>query len=170
MRYLSRGARADWGWLLCEKIQDMETDSISIVLSLVALIAAVASLGVQANDLFASRYQSLRGIQLELVRMAIEDPRMYLGYEPSEEQRVQFANQGFVNMLIKYFELGFLTGALGEAEIRHQMSDLFKNTGPRQAWMNARKSWRIEATSRKKMRFVEIVEREFESSHPTAPA
>jgi hypothetical protein len=146
----------------------MGTEAVSIALSLVALVAAVTSLSLQANDLFASRHQSLRGAQLELVRMAIEDPIVYLGYEPTEEQRIQFANRGFVNVLMKYFESGFLTGTLGETEIRHQMSELFANSGPRQAWATFRASWQVEATSRKKRRFVEIVEHEFHcASRPT---
>jgi hypothetical protein len=148
--------------------KDMRAEVISIAFSLVALIAAVTSLALQASDLFASRHQSLRGTQLELVRMAIEDPIMYLGYEPTEEQRIQFVNRGFVNVLMKYFELGFLTGTLGETEIRHQMSELFANSGPRRAWTAFRASWQIEATSRKKRKFVEIVEHEFHcASRPT---
>src|SRR4051794_39044323 len=138
----------------------MGTQAVSIALSLVALIAAVASLALQASDLFASRHQTLRGTQLELVRMAIEDPIVYLGYEPTEEQRNRFANRGFVNVLMKYFEMGFLTGALSETEIRNQVSELFANSGPRQAWAAFRDSWQIEATSRKRRRFVEIVEHE----------
>ena len=146
----------------------MGSDDLSLALSLVALIAAVASLALQARDMFATRHQTIRGAQLELVRMAIEEPSVYLGYEPDSALRIQFAHRGYINVFLKYFELGFLTGTLGETEIRHQMRDLFANEGPREIWPAIRATWRIDATSRRKRKFVEIVEREFSLvSRPT---
>jgi hypothetical protein len=148
----------------------MGSDVASIALSLVALIAAAASLALQARDLFASRHQEIRNTQLELVRMAIEDPILYLGYEPTEDQRIRFRHQGYVNIFLKYFELGFLTGTLGETEVRHQMGELFANDGPREVWPRIRKAWRVEATSSLKRRFVEIVDREFQLASPSTPS
>ena len=146
----------------------MGSDDLSLALSLVALIAAVASLALQARDMFATRHQTIRGAQLELVRMAIEEPSVYLGYEPDSALRIQFAHRGYINVFLKYFELGFLTGTLGATEVHHQMADLFANEGPREVWPTVQPTWRTEATSRRKRRFVEIVEHEFSlASRPT---
>jgi hypothetical protein len=151
----------------------MGADVVSMTLSLVALIAAMASLALQARDQFANRHQALRSTQLELVRMAIENPVLYLGYEPTAEQRVRFAHRGYVNLFVKYFELGYLTGALGEVEVRHQMGELFAERGPREVWPALRPAWRTEATSTAKRRFAAIVEHEFQKAScptPTNPA
>jgi hypothetical protein len=148
----------------------MDADALSITLSLVALIAAAASLALQARDQFVGRHQAIRGVQFELVRMAIENPAIFLGHEPTAEQRVRFTQRGYINLFIKYFELGFLTGALGEVEVKHQMGELFTNYGPRAVWPAIRPAWRTEATSRMKRRFVEIVEHEFRNASHSTPA
>jgi hypothetical protein len=147
----------------------MGTDVISLVLSLVALTAAAASLALQARGLFTSRHQGIHSAQLELVRMAVDDPVLYLGYEPTEEQRIRFKHHGYVNIFVKYFELGFLTGAFGETEVRHQMRELFAGAGPRAAWPAVRTAWRAGATNRRKERFVDLVEQEFEQASRTPP-
>jgi hypothetical protein len=139
----------------------METEVISIALAVVALVAAAASLTLQARDHFVSRHQGIRSAQLELVRMAIDDPTLYLGYEPPEEERVHFRHRGFVNLFIKYFELGFLTGTLREAEVQHQIRRLFASDGPRMLWPEVRTTWRVEATTRRRKKFVKLVENEF---------
>lgn len=139
----------------------MGSEVVSIAFSLVALVAAAASLALQARDVFASRHQAIRSAQLDLVQMAIDNPALYLGYEPSDQERATFQHRGYVNLFIKHIELGYLTGTLGEPEARTQMSELFANPGPREAWADMRAVWTAEATSAAKRRFVHVVDDEY---------
>jgi len=146
------GSNGDWLGLL------------STVLSSVAVIGVVYSLILQNRGLRLMQAQATRAVQMELMRMLIENPDL----------RSPFVTRPSVdlhsNLMLKQFEFGFIIGDYSKEVIFTQMGDLFSQESGRELWQRLRPYFIAEADTNRKRQFVALVDEEFKRSQDQRPS
>jgi hypothetical protein len=135
----------------------------SALLAVLALIGIAASLVFQARESRASREQAFRAANTEMLKMAMDDPdyaECWGGLITETDRRDQRRSM-YVNMILTQWEMGFETGAIGEAHIRALAAGLFAGRVPWEFWKDARDLRITTAESRRGRRFQQIVDEEF---------
>jgi hypothetical protein len=131
------------------------------LLAALALCALAVSIRLQVRQTRVSQLQAARTMQLDLIRMAIQDPeyRRVLGQELLDLGMTRWKEHTYLNLWIMYLQMAYLTGAYDDTGIRRVLTDEFFNgaSGLRY-WPVARKAFDAEATTRRHRRFFDLVE------------
>jgi hypothetical protein len=136
---------------------------VSTLISSVALVGVAASLVIQTRQLRTSQLQATRAAQAEVVRISLENPRLFVHDARTGADRADlYALHAYTNLIFKYLELGFEIGVVSEPSVRAQVAVLFESAYRRRWWASARRTYAIEAATRRERRFAQIVENEFE--------
>jgi hypothetical protein len=138
--------------------------AISALLSAVALCVLAGSTVVQASQTRINQLHSARSFQLELLRMALDNPdyRETLGVDLSKLGTQQWRHHAYLNLWMMYLQMNFLTGATDEQGARRFLSAEFFN-GPLglEFWKRARAAFEGESSTRQQRRFFRVVDEEY---------
>jgi hypothetical protein len=129
----------------------------SILISAVALAGVAYSLVLQSHALRVAQAQATRATQIELIRMLIENPQIETPFAHDRDGRGAYLH---LNLLMKHHEFGFLIGDFSEGSIRTQMAPVFEHESGRNYWQRARPIFVAEANTKRKRRFVAILDEE----------
>ncbi|MEH1125250.1 DUF6082 family protein [Micromonospora sp. CPCC 206061] len=138
----------------------------SAVLSGLAVVGVAISLIVQSRQLRVGQIQAMRVMQLELMRLLLEDP-MLATISPTSlgVSREQWRREIYLNLLFKYLEMGYATKYVPEGSLREHIRDQFQVEGARVFWGRARPLWASNRSNNARRRFFDIVEAEY-ARHP----
>jgi hypothetical protein len=132
---------------------------ISALISALALGGVALSLLLQVRQLKIAQLQASRAAQLELVKLAIENPGLNDTTDRWTADPAGYPRHAYVNLVFKYLELSFAIGALSERSVRVQVAYLFDSTYSREWWHTAaREVFFTEANSGRERRFAAIVD------------
>ena len=146
----------------------------SAILSALALGAVAVSLLVQARQTKVQQIQAVLGYHLELMRMTLDDPPVYLpcwGWNLDMPEVTRKRQQIFTIMMMNHEVMGYMVGVTSELSLRGVfLADLFQGEVGRQYWKHARDVWTLELReSRRGRRFVQIVENEYNRAVAAGP-
>jgi hypothetical protein len=146
----------------------------SAILSALALGAVAVSLLVQARQTKVQQIQAVRGFHLELLRMTLDDPTVYMpcwGWNSDMPEVARERQQIFTIMMMNYEAMGYAVGVISELSLRGVfLADMFQSEVGRQYWNHARSVWTLELSeSRQGRRFVQIVEDEYNRAVAAGP-
>ncbi len=146
----------------------------SAILSALALGAVAVSLLVQARQTKVQQIQAVRGFHLELLRMTLDDPAVYIpcwGWNLDMPEEARERQQIFMIMMMNYEAMGYAIGVVSESSLRGSfLADMFQSEVGRQYWNHARSAWTLDLSeSRRGRRFVQIVEDEYNRAVATGP-
>jgi hypothetical protein len=133
---------------------------ISTLISSVALAGVAISLLLQARQVRITQLQVSRAAQLELIKMALDNPTMAsaaVGISNPDS----YAKYVFLNWQFKHFELGYEIKTMSAENVRQSVAQLFENETPREWWSLARQSYEEGPVSRRGKQFFAIVDGEF---------
>ncbi|WP_235037255.1 DUF6082 family protein [Actinomadura sp. K4S16] len=150
---------------------------ISALVSAIALCGLVVSLLLQIRSYRDNRKTVQRSGHLELIRMAMENPRAILpvwGYsgirvrDRTDEQWRQFL---FITSNFKHCQQGFLSGEFSERVIRDELcQSAFQTEIGREWWQVARSTWEADAMRDEKRRqMFEIIDSEYREAMEMPP-
>ncbi|MCW6008851.1 hypothetical protein K1W54_30550 [Micromonospora sp. CPCC 205371] len=138
----------------------------SAVLSGLAVVGVATSLIVQTRQLRVGQIQAMRVMQLELMRLLLEDPTL-VTISPTSlgVSREQWRREIYLNLLFKYLEMGYATKYVPEGSLREHIRDQFRVESARVFWGRARPLWASNRSNNARRRFYDIVEAEY-ARHP----
>ena len=130
-------------------------------ISAVALLAVAATMRIQATQTELAREQAARVIQLELLKLAMEDKTFRETYGPDyrvDDDDTLTRQRMYQALRIRYLEFKFLGGSMSEVSLRHQANARFFSAECNRAyWAHVKDFWAIEASSTQEARFVSIM-------------
>jgi len=144
----------------------------SAILSALALTGVATSLLLQGRQTRLMQSQTIRGMHADLLRMAAENSHAYWPVLAGQDgEPLQVKRQAFAVMLINHFRLGFEVGLVPEEPLRNEvLPDVFAGEIGRRYWEGARSSWSRVSSSRQDVKFLRIVEQEYEKAVAAGPA
>jgi hypothetical protein len=176
MREIGTGRGVDWA-----RLSDVGQTygAASAILSALALGGVAVSLLVQARQAKAQQIQTVRGYQLELLRLTLDNPQLYLPCWGIQTD--PFGLDGnrqivFTNLLMIYQLMGYETGVISESSMRGViLADLFQGEVGRRYWTElGHPRWDRRVSGRQGRRFLRIVDDEYHKAvtagPPTIPA
>jgi hypothetical protein len=134
---------------------------VSTLISSVALLGVATGLFLQARQLRTNQTQAARASQIELMRLAIENPDLVaksLGVEDPD---------AFIKNTVRNWYLGHLSTSydirtLAKPHLKRLIAELFASEESRLWWELVRSSYGADVTSRRQREFVTMVNEEFE--------
>ena len=138
---------------------------IATITSSIALIGVAVGLILQARQLRADQLQTMRALQLELIRMAIDKPELGLdSFLAKDVDRKDSSRVYYLNLWVKYLEMNYSFGTASKASIGLQMARMFESEFPRIWWTVSRDTYKVEAETKSQREFFTIVDGEFQSA------
>jgi hypothetical protein len=157
-----RGETVDWS-----RLGDV-SDTFGAASALLAGLATggvAVSLLLQTRQLQVGQIQGMRNMQLELMRMLLDDPILASVSPKSHDiPREQWRQEIYLNLLFKYLEMGYATNYVGEDGVRSHLREQFDVKSARLYWERAGPLWEQNATSKHRRRFFELVEVEYRAA------
>jgi Family of unknown function (DUF6082) len=145
----------------------------SAILAMLALGGIAFSLYFQARQARADQVQAIRQHHLELMRMTLDDPALYLpSWGPLDELTIRRRQQHiFTNLITAYFWMGYETGVISDTELRHYFADIFKGEVARRYWSRSRSGWGVIVSPNRgrQRRFVRIIDEQYQIAIDSGP-
>lgn len=133
--------------------------AVSAVISGIATIGVAYSLVVQARQYKLEQNQCAHTNQLELMKLLLDDPTLLAGPETIDGVSPDRTRQQlYVNLAFKHLQMSYLTGYITEAALPLHFADPFCASVVRDWWRQSRETYWLEANTKQKRRFVQIVD------------
>jgi len=132
----------------------------SALLSAVALCVVAFTAVLQVRQTRIGQLQASRSLQLELLRMAMDQPqfRTVLGDDFKSLSPTAWREHAYLNLWMMYLQMAYLTGAINAAGVRRvALDELFANQKGIDYWAAADSSFEAEASTRAHRRFIAIL-------------
>lgn len=126
-----------------------------------ALLGVAYGLVLQAGQLNANQLQISRVMQLEAIKLAIDNPELRaVSIDPSDPDLKKKIGL-FLNFRLKRMELSYSVKAVSAASVRLQARLIFGEGYPLEWWETVRDIYATEAATRRERQFFSIVDGEF---------
>ncbi|MPZ80520.1 MAG: hypothetical protein GEV28_09030 [Actinophytocola sp.] len=168
LRALDNGDQVDWN-----RLSDIgETyGAVSAIVAAVALLGVVVSLVTQSREASAARKNARRGHHVELMRMAMDDPRYMECWGPYLTD--SFAAEGqytYVNLVVAHWYSEYEVGEMSDTLLRATATSVFASAPGRHYWRNAGTFWRDNYSGRRARRFHRVLEETYKETIKKLPA
>jgi hypothetical protein len=134
---------------------------LSTLISSIALVGVAVSLLLQARQLRTSQLQATRAAQLELIKMTIDNPTLATTVLGEDDPEVSIEDI-FINWHFQYLQFAYENGSIPMPSLPYHMASLFKAEAVRNWWGWARRSYEMDATTRREKQFFAIADQEFQ--------
>ena len=132
----------------------------SALMAGIAMIGVTAALVFQIRQFKTSQAIEVRKMQIELMRMLVEDPTLrpisptYQGVDTERRRRAIYSN-----LMFKFLELGFEIGYVSRESLEIELAGQFRIEEIGQMWRKARRQYAASASNAGQREFVAIVDR-----------
>jgi hypothetical protein len=154
---------SDWG-----RLSDIGQayGAVSALLSAAALGAVVA---LQRGQTRRERTWRLRELHLDIVKLAMDEPMYAQCWGPrmapeNVDERLFY----YVNLVVLMWAEFWEAGELRDAEVKSYVASLFESEVAREYW-DWHGKWQVEAASGRRLRFLRIVDQEYDQAVLTNP-
>jgi hypothetical protein len=156
-----RGATTQWERL---SFIGQTYGAASAVISVIALVGVVLTLGYQARETKRAREETRREAISDLLKMAMNDSDLdeCWGPVPEPDDPKTRKQQLYTNMIISAWEMSFEVRALPEQRLRFIANEMFCGRVGREFWRNARKGRMSTSANRHEKRFHQILDEEYQ--------
>ena len=156
LRALDRDGQIDWNRL--SSIGETY-GAVSAIVAAVALLGVMVSLVIQSREARAARQNARRAHHVELMRMAMDDPRYMECWGPYLTDT--FATEGqyvYINLIVAHWYSEYEVGEMSDTLLRATAASVFASAPGRQYWRNAGTFWRDNYSGRRAKRFHRVLE------------
>lgn len=138
------------------------------VLSAIALVGVAASIVFQARQGKAQRIQMVRDYHLELRRMALENPEVYMPcWRPIKAQHLDLNSRRqhlYLHLTMTYAWMSYSVGVMSDDVLLNDLcAGIFKGAAGRSYWEAEREMWQQTPGGRRRLRFISLVEQAYEA-------
>lgn len=156
-----QGATAQWERL---SFIGQTYGAASAIISVLALVGVVLTLGYQARETKRAREETRRQAIADLLKMAMEDPDLdeCWGPVPAPDDQKSRKQQLYTNMIIAAWEMSYETGATPEQRVRYNANEMFRGEVGRTFWRNSRESRLSTSANRRERRFHQVLDEEYQ--------
>lgn len=168
LRALDNGAEVDWNRL--SNIGETY-GAVSAIVAAVALLGVMISLVIQSREASAVRKSTRRAHHVELMRMAMDDPRYMECWGPYLTET--FAAEGqytYVNLIVAHWYSEYQVGEMTDNLLRATAASVFASAPGRTYWRNAGTFWRDNYSGRRARRFHRVLEDVYQEAIKKPPS
>lgn len=152
---LDSGDETDWG-----RLSDIGQTygAVSAIVAAVALLGVAVSLVIQSREASAARKNARRAHHVELMRMAMDDPRYMECWGPYLTDSFEAEGQyTYVNLVVAHWYSEYQVGEMSDALLRATAASVFSSAPGRHYWRTAGTFWRDNYSGRKAKRFYQVL-------------
>lgn len=145
--------------------------AVSAIIAAVALLGVMISLVIQGREAKSARQTAQRGHLLDLLRMAMDDPRYMECWGPYLTST--FASEGqfaYVNLIVAHWHAEYEVGEMSDALLRATAAGVFASVPGRAYWRSTGTFWRDNYTARRARRFHRVLEEAYQEAITTPPS
>jgi hypothetical protein len=145
--------------------------AVSAIVAAVALLGVMISLVIQNRDAKAARQSARRAHHVELMRMAMDDPRYMECWGPYLTDG--FAAEGqytYVNLIVANWYSEYQVGELPDSLLRASASSVFASGPGRLYWQTTGALWRDKYPGRRAKRFYQVLEETYQDAIKQPPS
>lgn len=168
LRALDNGDEVDWNRL--SNIGETY-GAVSAIVAAVALLGVTTSLVIQSREAGAARKNARRAHHVELMRMAMDDPRYMECWGPYLTE--SFAAEGqytYVNLIVAHWYSEYEVGELSDTLLRATAASVFASVPGRVYWRSTGTFWRDNYAGRRAWRFHRVLEEAFQEAIRKPPS
>jgi Family of unknown function (DUF6082) len=143
---------------------------IAIVVSSIALIGVVIGLILQNRQVKASQHQVMREMQLEIIKLGIENPALNASVYEGQFDAADVARAHYINLLMHFWQTCFSLKTMTGRAVAIETDYLFRAEFPRTWWAQGRGFFEAEAGTKSEKEFYKIVDSIFEQVEQTFQA
>lgn len=132
----------------------------SAMLAMLALGGVIVSLFFQSRQARAQQVQAVRHLHLELFRMTLEKPDLYLPLwdNPELAPTEEGSQYVFTNLIFNHWWMAYDLGVVSEHDLRRLTAGVFRGPIARSYWEAAHDSWMLAYRhSRQGRKFLQII-------------
>ena len=136
-----------------------------------ALLSGLAFLGIaisifyQGRQITVSQLQATRTLQLELLKLAYEQPDLRESWGRSLDiPYPEWRKRTYMNLIFMYLRMGYVMHETTDASLHRMMANRFDTQIGREYWTNARLAFEAGARSRRDRSFFRITDQEYEKA------
>jgi hypothetical protein len=164
---LDSGSQVDWNRL---SNIGQTYGAVSAIIAAVALLGVVVSLVTQQREAKAARENAQRGHLLDLLRMAMDDPRYMECWGPYLTKN--FATEGqftYVNLIVAHWHSEYAVGEMSDSLLRATAASVFASIPGRRYWQTTGSFWRDNYSGRRARRFHRVLEEAYQEAIKKPP-
>lgn len=137
--------------------------AISAIISTFALVGVSISLILQNREHRLNSMWSHRTYQLELAKLAMENPQdllpVWFGRDINEQAAGEYRTRAFITLVFKFAEMGYLSKEFPEENIQQEFGSHFNYELVRDWWQKSRAIWLGSSqASENHRRFIEMLD------------
>lgn len=165
---LDNGGEVDWS-----RLSDIGQTygAVSAIVAAIALIGVMVSLVIQGREMKQARKNARRGLHVELMRMAMDDPRYMEVWGPYDTDT--FAAEGqqtYVNLVVAHWYSEYEVGEMSDTLLRATSAEVFASVPGRRYWHTVGPFWRDNYSGRRARRFHQVLEETYQEAIKKPPA
>jgi hypothetical protein len=165
---LDDGDQVDWNRLA--KIGETY-GAVSAIVAAIALLGVMISLVIQAREMSQARKNARRAHHVELMRLAMDDPRYMEVWGPYLTD--SFAAEGqytYVNIVVAHWYSEYEIGEMSDDLLRATAAGVFASVPGRHYWRSTGTFWRDNYSGRRAKRFHRVLEETYQEAITKPPA
>lgn len=139
---------------------------IATFISSIALVGVAIGLILQARQLRTSQIQAVRSLQIELIKIGLNDPLLGTSIDPDVEPS-EAPKAALLNLTLMVWRVGYSLNTFSRSVISYNARRIFKLEYPRTWWEMAHESYEINASTKREKEFVALVSTEFQNAIQT---
>lgn len=165
---LFRGTTSQWERL---SFIGQTYGAASAVISVLALVGVVLTLGYQARETKRAREETRREAVSDLLKMAMNDPDLdeCWGPVPEPADPRTRKQQLYTNMIIASWGMSYEVHALPEHRLRFIANEMFQGQVGRDFWREARTGRLSTSANRRERRFHQVLDEEYQKVIESVP-
>lgn len=140
------------------------------VLSAIALVGVAASIFFQARGEYAQRVQMVRDYHLELRRMALDNPEVYMPcWRPVRAPNLDLTGRQqhlYLHLTMTFAWMSYSIGVMSDKALEDLCVGIFKGEAGRTYWDYEKETWQPLPGNRRRQKFVELVENARDNAGP----
>ncbi|GAA2574724.1 hypothetical protein GCM10010435_58020 [Winogradskya consettensis] len=139
-----------------------------------ALLSAAALCGIGLSLIMQSKQirQELTGFDrqrhFDLIKLALDNPEFFEVYEVGQVTKPQDRQKVYANLTMNYWLAIWELDEMNEATLRNLTASMFSGEIARSWWQQQRETW-ITVRTRRRRRFMSVVNEEWNKANSTAP-
>lgn len=160
LRGLDNDSQIDWNRL---SVIGQTYGAVSAVIATVALSGVVVSLFIQGREIKEARKNARRAHHVELMRMAMDDPRYMECWGPYLTETFATERQyTYVNLIVAHWFSEYEVGELSDNLLRATAKSVFRSAPGRHYWADTGTFWRDNYSGRRARRFYRVLEQTYQ--------
>lgn len=145
--------------------------AVSAIIAAIALLGVVVSLVIQSREAKAARNNAQRAYHVDLLRMAMDDPRYMECWGPYLTENFDAERQyTYVNLIVTQWHSEYEIGEMTDALLRATAASVFASLPGRQYWEASGSFWRDNYSGRRARRFFHLLDEVYHEALKNPPS